>query len=65
MKKYFNPEYKMEAAMANDVITLSHNNHEEIVDEQGNVIATVDTYRDTTDNTYSGIISANIGALGI
>ena len=64
MKKYLNPEYKMEAAMSNDVITLSHNNHEEVIDPAtGNVLYVVDTYRDTETNTYSGVIGADISAV--
>lgn len=66
MKKYFNPEYNMVAVMSNDVITLSHNNHEEVIDPNtGKVSYVVDTYRDKNTNEFSGIVSADISALGI
>ena len=65
MKKYFNPEYMNIATMSNDVITLSHNNHEEVKDGNGNVLYVVDTYRNKETNEYSGIVSADISALGM
>ena len=66
MKKYFNPEYNMVAVMSKDIVTCSHRSHEEIKDPAtGEVIATVDTYRDTENNTFSGVISTTIGALGM
>lgn len=66
MKKYFNPEYNMVAVMSNDVITLSHNNQEVVKDPNtGKVLYVVDTYRDESTNEFSGIVSADISALGI
>lgn len=66
MKKYFNPEYSMEAVMSKDIITLSHNDQEVVKDPNtGKVLYVIDTYRDETTNEYSGIVSANISALGM